>query len=210
MTAMYHVRQCLAENCRFRYPAPADMPEPMACPRCGMPTTIVTPYLGTRVPDVAQGNHGKCIVEAVLDNIRSTFNTGAMFRIADGAGLQHIHLCGITATPEHPKIAKTALSAEYALPWTYHRNGLDAVQQLKTRGFRIWAVEGGPRAESLYAPFPLATTPLAIVVGNELAGVDPQILELCERVIAIPMQGFKSSLNVAVAFGIAVYHLRFS
>jgi tRNA G18 (ribose-2'-O)-methylase SpoU len=148
---------------------------------------------------------------ALLDNIRSTFNVGAMMRTADGAGLRHLHLCGITATPTHRGVAKTALGAEVAVPWSYHRNGVDAACMLDERGYRLWALESRDDACSLFTvPLPMAgEAPLALVVGNERAGVDPGILPLCERIVHIPMEGIKESLNVAIAFGIAAYTIRF-
>jgi len=150
------------------------------------------------------------IVEALLDNIRSSFNVGSMFRVADGAGLSHMHLCGISPTPDNPKTAKTALGAEYAVPWTHYSDGLNAVAMLKERDYRIWALEGGERSQPLFSMVrELSGPPILLAVGNEISGIDPGILDRCERVISIPMVGFKRSLNVAVAFGIAVYFLRF-
>jgi tRNA G18 (ribose-2'-O)-methylase SpoU len=148
-------------------------------------------------------------VEALLDNIRSIYNVGSMFRTADGAGIRHLHLCGMTATPEQPKVVKTALGAEQAVGWTFHPNGLEAAEGLQKQGYRLWALEGGRRAEPLFAAqVDPAGPPILLVVGNEVAGVDPAILERCERVLSIPMSGVKQSLNVVVAFGIAAYFLR--
>jgi tRNA G18 (ribose-2'-O)-methylase SpoU len=150
------------------------------------------------------------VLQALLDNIRSSFNVGAMFRTADGAGVSHLHLCGITPAPDHPKVAKTALGAEYSVPWTQYWDALEAAASLKQGGFELWALEGGPRAESIFeVTEELPDKPLLLVVGNEVSGVDPGLLALCERVVSIPMQGAKQSLNVAVAFGIAVYTLRY-
>jgi tRNA G18 (ribose-2'-O)-methylase SpoU len=149
------------------------------------------------------------VVEALLDNIRSTYNVGAMFRTADGAGLRHLHLAGITPTPNHPKIAKTALGAEAVVPWSAHPNGLEAALAMREAGYHVWALEGGPRAVSLFdAARRMPDGPVLLVVGNEIAGVDPMLLDECEQVLSIPMQGEKQSLNVAIAFGIAAYVLR--
>lgn len=149
-------------------------------------------------------------IEILLDNIRSAFNVGSMFRTADGAGIRGLHLCGMTPTPDNPKTWKTALGAERAMPWTYHRNGLAAAQEMKARGMRLWALEGGLQSVSI---FEAAQSPggaaLALVVGNEISGVDPGILEICDCVVHIPMEGVKRSLNVAIAFGIAAYILRY-
>lgn len=148
---------------------------------------------------------------ALLDNIRSSYNVGSMFRTADGAGLSCLHLAGTTPTPEHHGVAKTSLGAEFSVPWEYHRNGLEAAQQLKDAGYQLWALEVGSQSVPLFEALPAPDNPpILLVVGNEVAGIDPGILAICDRFIWIPMQGFKRSLNVATAFGIAAYHLRWS
>ena len=149
-------------------------------------------------------------VEALLDNIRSVYNVGSIFRTADGAGLRHLHLCGITPPPDHPKTAKTALGAERAVAWTQYRNGLDTAVSLQSRGCQLWAIEDSPLADSLFAaPVLPDDPPIVLIVGNEIAGIDPEILARCDRVLHIPMQGQKKSLNVASAFAIAAYVARF-
>jgi tRNA G18 (ribose-2'-O)-methylase SpoU len=150
------------------------------------------------------------IVEGLLDNIRSVYNVGSILRTADGAGLTHLHLCGITSPPTHPKVAKTALGAELSVAWSQHRNGLDTAVALQEQGCQLWAIEDSPQAESLFAvPAPASSERIVLVVGNEIAGIDPEILARCDRVLQIPMQGHKKSLNVATAFGIAAYAVRF-
>jgi 23S rRNA (guanosine2251-2'-O)-methyltransferase len=150
-------------------------------------------------------------LEVLLDNIRSTFNVGAMFRTADGAGVNCLHLSGMTPTPANPRTAKTALGAEFKVPWDYSPNGLAAACSLKERGLSLWALEGGEDTLSIFdAVQSLDPAPIGLVVGNEISGVDPAILAMCERVVHIPMQGYKRSLNVSIAFGIAVYLIRFS
>lgn len=197
------------ETCRFRYPASERDAGRERCPRCGTRTTAVVTLSGRPQP-LAIATAGRLRLEVLLDNIRSAYNVGSMFRTADGAGVAHVHLCGISATPDHPRVAKTALGAERTVPWTYYRNGVDATAALKAQGYRLWALEGGPRPESLFeAAIEVEDRPAVLVVGNEQVGVDPGILEQCERVLALPMQGRKKSLNAAVAFGIAVYVLRY-
>lgn len=205
----FQMRQCVQEACRFRFPVPAAGKKGKACPRCGAATYAATePFAGER-PRAVSGNEAPP-VEALLDNVRSIYNVGSIFRTADGAGVGFIHLCGITATPEHPKVAKTALGAEAAVSWQYHNNGVDAVEALKENGRRLWALESGRGSQSLFNIDPGPNgAPIVLVVGNERAGVDPDILELCDRLLYIPMQGVKASLNVATSFGIAAYHLRF-
>ncbi|NPV76937.1 MAG: RNA methyltransferase [Anaerolineae bacterium] len=149
-------------------------------------------------------------IEVLLDNIRSAFNVGSIFRTADGAAINHIHLCGITPTPDHPKVSKTALGAECLVAWTQHWDGVEAARELKEKGYALVALESAEDSRSLFEISSLPGTPLTVLVlGNEVTGVDPGILELCNQKIHIPMQGSKRSLNVAIAFGIAAYHLRY-
>jgi tRNA G18 (ribose-2'-O)-methylase SpoU len=145
----------------------------------------------------------------LVDNVRSIYNVGSFFRTADGAGsIAHLYLCGITPTPDNPKVAKTALGAEQSVPWSYHKNGWETAVSLQQQGHQLWALEGTAQAESLLATTPI-TAPTVLVVGNELSGIDPDILAICAKVLAIPMQGRKSSLNVASALAVAVYWLRY-
>jgi len=207
----YQIRQCEEKECLFRFPVVEEATLGDSCPKCGgkarpinVPYTAHEVARGKFVPEGAE-------VEALLDNIRSVFNVGNMLRTADGAGINHMHLCGITPTPDNPKLAKTALGAESSVPWTQHRDGLAAAVSLKKRGLRLWALEGGSRSESLFdARVELQGPPILLVVGSEISGVDPAILEHCDRVLCLPMQGVKDTLNVAVAFGIAVYFLRYA
>ncbi len=206
---MFQMRQCRNRACRFRFPAPAGAAAGERCPECGGQTAFDGAPFGGEEPLQQREGHEGPLVEALLDNIRSVFNVGAMFRTADGAGLRRLHLCGITATPHHPKVAKTALGAEHSTPWTRYTNALDAAQQLKAQGATLWAIERRRGSQSLFAANPRqAAAPLVLIVGNELAGIDPQLLALCDRVLHIPMAGAKESLNVAIAFGLAAYYLR--
>lgn len=205
----FQMRQCVRETCHFRFPVPAGSAEGEQCPRCGAMTTFVTEPRGGWKP-TASGEQPGRQVEALLDNIRSTFNVGSIFRTADGAGLHRLHLGGITATPEHPKVAKTALGAETTIPWRYYSNGVTAARALQEQGYRLWALESSQSSNSLFETEPVTETRLLLIVGNEKAGVDPGILTLCDRTLHIPMVGHKSSLNVAIAFGIAAYFLCYS
>jgi tRNA G18 (ribose-2'-O)-methylase SpoU len=150
---------------------------------------------------------------ALLDNIRSAYNVGAIFRTADGIGTGHIYLCGITPNPgENDAIQKTALGAEIEVPWSHHLDALGLGRALQSQGYRLVALETTPDSQLVFE-FNLqksAPQPILLVVGNEQAGVDPGLLNLCDHVFAVPMVGSKASLNVAVAFGIAAYWLAFS
>lgn len=212
--------QCSDPNCGFRFPLllhPKTIEaSKRQCPRCGMNANLVPQNLlqNTRQEQSINPDIAIHPVEILLDNIRSTFNVGAMFRSADGAGARHIHLCGTTPTPKHPKISKTALGAEHSVPWSYHPNAVTALQNIKNQhqshaALQIWALEGSPSSENLFEVIthPLPEAPILLIAGNEVTGVDPGLLDMCDKIVAIPMLGYKRSLNVAIAFGIAIYSL---
>jgi 23S rRNA (guanosine2251-2'-O)-methyltransferase len=143
-------------------------------------------------------------VYALLDNIRSLYNVGSIFRTADGARAAGLYLCGYTPHPPRKEIDKTALGATTTVPWQYHRDPLEAIADLKSRGVRICALEHTDGSIPYTALTP-EMFPLCLVVGNEITGVSPAILAETDCAIEIPMLGTKQSLNAAVAFGIAVF-----
>ncbi len=145
-------------------------------------------------------------VYGLLEGIRSAWNVGSMFRTADGAGLAGLFLCGVTATPPRPDMEKTALGATLTVPWDYWENGVAAARDLRERGIAVIALERTAAAEP-YDRFPYAF-PLCFVVGHEVDGISPELLALADGVVQIPMVGRKSSLNVAVSFGVLAYELR--
>ncbi len=206
----YQIHQCERKDCLFRFPVVEQSPLGGECPHCGSKTRLVNAPYGAHEVKIKNIKPNGPEVEALLDNIRSIFNVGNMLRTADGAGIRHVHLCGITPTPNNPKLAKTALGAERAVAWSQHNDGLAAATTLKEQGLRLWALEGGPRSESLFETAgELQGPPIVLVVGSEISGIDPGILERCDRVLCLPMQGTKTTLNVAVAFGVAAYLLRY-
>lgn len=208
---LYEIRQCEAEACQFRFPVAAGDPAGLRCPHCGTATALAAAPQAGGAPSL-QASPRFTRLALLLDNIRSLYNVGAIMRTADGAGITHLHLGGITAPPTHPKLVKTALGAESALPWTQHRNSVHAVEQLKSEGYLVWVLEEGETAVNLFTtPLPKpANQPILLVIGNEKVGVDPEIVALADHVFALPMSGVKNSLNVAVAFGIAIYQIQFS
>ena len=140
----------------------------------------------------------------LLDNVRSALNVGSILRTCDGIGVEHVFLCGITATPDNPKIRKTALTAETNMNWSYHLNALDEVVHQKENGYQVWSLESAERSISIHhAVRDLSPMPILLVAGNELAGVDPGILATSDRLVHLPMQGQKRSYNIAVAVGMA-------
>jgi len=205
----------MAPACGLRYPCQADYTFKERCPRCGAPTELIlVERPGAVELDGATpaGRKANFVLEALLDNVRSAWNVGSIFRSADGAGFCHLHLCGITPTPDYPAVLKTSLGAEKSLPWSQHLDGVEAARDLLANGRRLWALENDPHACPLYevqsvAAGPGINHPVVLVVGNEISGVDPELLSLCERVLYLPMHGMKRSYNVAVAFGIAAHYL---
>jgi tRNA G18 (ribose-2'-O)-methylase SpoU len=142
----------------------------------------------------------------VLENIRSLWNVGSIFRSADGAGLERLLLCGYTPHPPRKEISKTALGAEDFVPWEYWSSAADACHSLSADGYEIVALETGSQSADLIdLPW---TGKTAFVVGNEVVGIHPDTLAVCDRRGRLPMLGHKDSLNVAVAFGIAAYSMR--
>lgn len=204
----YEIRECRSPQCRFRFPvAGAELGTP-ACPRCGGLLRVAAAGTLARACAGMRAGPSASHVGALLDNIRSIYNTGSIFRSADGAGIGHLYLCGMTATPQHPKLAKTALGAQEWASWSYHPNALDVARQLAAEGVALWALEDTGDSCSLFTCAP-PITPTVIIVGNEVIGVDPGLLDVCEQHVTIPMHGLKRSLNVATAFGIAAYWLAY-
>ena len=144
-------------------------------------------------------------IYVLLNNIRSLHNVGSIFRTSDGARVKKIFLCGQTGYPPREEITKTALGAEECVPWEYYIDPIDCIKKLKKRGIRIVALEQTKKSIDCTKFKP--KYPLCMVVGHEIDGVQDKILSLCDAVIEIPMYGKKRSLNVSVAFGIAVYEL---
>lgn len=148
----------------------------------------------------------------ILHNIRSLHNVGSMFRTADAAGIEKLYLTGITAAPVdrfgkvRPQIAKVALGAERSIPWEKAASARTLIDNLRRDGYRVYAIEQSPAAVPyIRVRMPRAAN-VALLVGNEVKGLPQPLLLKCDRILEIPMAGKKESLNVAVAFGIVVFH----
>lgn len=141
----------------------------------------------------------------VLDNLRSAFNVGSVFRTADTARLAGVITCGYTAHPPHPKLDKTALGVLPYVVTEHWATTTAAVQALRGRGVPVWGVETTSRSQQYTAvAYP---QPLALVLGNEALGVDTGVLAQCDQLVEIPMYGFKNSLNVAAAAAVVVFEV---
>jgi tRNA G18 (ribose-2'-O)-methylase SpoU len=150
----------------------------------------------------------KIPVVVILDNVRSMHNVGSVFRTADAFLLSGICLCGYTPRPPHRDIQKTALGATESVDWSYYATTEEAVNELKTGGYRIWAVEQASDSRPLQAFTPKPGEKTAVVFGNEVEGVTPEVIALCDGVLEIPQWGTKHSLNVSVAAGIVLWEIR--
>ena len=147
----------------------------------------------------------------ILDNIRSVYNVGSIFRTSDALGVDKIYLCGVTPTPTdrfgraRKDLAKVALGAEKDISWEYAKDTKEIIRKLKKSGFQIIAVEQEKKSQDFKKIKP--KYPVAIVMGNEVEGIDKKTLALCDEIAEIPMIGNKESLNVSVSFGIAGYEI---
>jgi 23S rRNA (guanosine2251-2'-O)-methyltransferase len=205
----FEFRECTNPECRFRFPAPIGLDSVTKCPRCRKPTQSaklldVSPENNTIPYPPVQQN-----LDVLFDNLRSTWNIGSMLRTAEGAGIRRAYLCGTTSPPDHPKVARTSLGAENNLEWNWYPNAPELGKDLIHQGKRLWALEATPDALPIsQAILSDQDKPTVLIVGNEIVGIDPDLLSLCESCYAIPMHGIKRSLNAAVAFGIAVYAIQ--
>lgn len=143
----------------------------------------------------------------VLDNIRSLNNVGSAFRTGDAFRVEKIMLCGITGTPPHRDIQKTALGATESVEWEHYPQTVDALKELKKQGYTLCALEQVDQSIFLQEYQPDPKEKIALVFGNEVFGVEDEVLELCDHVLEIPQLGTKHSLNISVTLGISVWHM---
>ncbi len=143
-------------------------------------------------------------IYVLLDNIRSLYNVGSVFRTSDGARIEKLFLTGYTPFPPRKEIEKTALGATNTVPWEYFKNPLDPIQQMKSQGIRICTLEHTDKSLPYYS-LEKKQFPLCLIVGNEITGVRKEIVAESDFSVDIPMFGMKQSLNAAVAYGIAVF-----
>lgn len=142
----------------------------------------------------------------VLDDVRSMHNVGSVLRTADAFRLEAVWMCGITGTPPHAEIHKTALGAEDSVEWRYFARALEAVEKLKEDGVEVLAVEQAEGSTMLQDFRRDPSRRYAIVMGNEVKGVHQEVIDQCDGCLEIPQQGTKHSMNVSVAAGIVIYH----
>lgn len=230
----YEVRIC--DSCGLRYPLMEGHPFGTRCPVCmgetrvalrrqlnAEPSPIRLSALSTTKTEKPRDLHASQSfasgLAVLLDNVRSGWNVGSILRSADGFGFSHAYLCGITPTADNEAVTKTSLGAEDSVPWSYHKNAVKLIKGLKVEGWKVYALEDDERAVALgtnglslktgeYTLADIQAPELQVlIVGNEVTGIDPELLDLCDGIFYIPMRGEKKSFNVAIAFGIAAYAL---
>ncbi len=148
----------------------------------------------------------KIPVVVVLENIRSAYNVGSIFRTADAFLLHSIYICGYTAFPPHKEIKKTALGADETVSWKHFKNIEEAIEEIKAEGYKLYAVEQAENSWKL-GSFITEDEKIAVILGNEVTGVEQDTIALCDGVIEIPQLGMKHSLNVATAAGVVLWEL---
>jgi 23S rRNA (guanosine2251-2'-O)-methyltransferase len=206
--ALFQIRVCQNPDCGLRYPLTYHATFGDRCPVCLSQTSVaLEKSLDRESLFEKEINTTRVAMHVVLDNVRSAWNVGSILRSADGFEFRHVHLCGITPTPETSGVRKTALGAEKYVNWSAHKNALDLAGSLKEQDFQIWALEQTqdsiPIDRAVFLGEQLRAK--VLVVGNEVTGVDPGILEIADMVVHVPMRGRKRSFNVGVAFAIAAH-----
>lgn len=143
----------------------------------------------------------------ILDNIRSLNNVGSAFRTSDAFLVESLYLCGVTGTPPNKEIEKTALGSTETVNWKHYANTVDAVNELKASGYKVYAVEQVENSIMLQNFHSDKNQKLALVFGNEVYGVEQEVIDCCDGCIEIPQIGTKHSLNISVSLGIVVWEL---
>jgi 23S rRNA (guanosine2251-2'-O)-methyltransferase len=203
----FEIKVCL--SCNLRYPLTEGHPFGIRCPHCLGETRVVLKKEIGKEKIRNEKEEKRLLMKAVLlDNVRSAWNVGSILRSADGFGFTHAYLCGITPTPEVSAVHKTALGAEDYVTWSQHKDAVELVKGLKLEGWKVDALEEDQRAIPISqfndSRFP---SPIVLILGNEVTGVDPELLDLADNIFYIPMRGQKRSFNVANAFSIAAYSI---
>ena len=211
--------ECPNPRCKLTFEVPDErLGKNGPCPACGQIITIRSLQI---IREVQRQNEKRVSAKpnaeahparfsALLEDIRSLWNVGSMFRTADGAGFTQLYLCGITGSPEQKAATKTSLGAEAHVSWAHYNSALDILPELARTGTQIVVLEKTEKSESLDNALRMQAirTPMCLVVGNEVAGVSAESIGCADLACHLPMYGVKTSLNVAVAFGIAAYRIR--
>jgi 23S rRNA (guanosine2251-2'-O)-methyltransferase len=204
------IRECTNSQCKFRFPDSNYSQSDTQCPIChssAKANSLLDLSLDHRKNKIFWKESSDLI--AVFDNIRSVYNVGALFRTSVGLGLKRIFLCGITPTPGHKNFAKSSLSSENEVNWEKSLNCVDQIFNLRKIGYKIISIENSQNSIPIHNlnKNNFTNKKIALVVGNEVSGIDPDILSISDNIISIPINGNNKSFNVTTAFGIALFHL---
>ena len=218
--------RCPYPECRHDFEVDYQLPEgdwhwkQGQCPACKLPASLrpievmqnierlyEKRELAGTLGSLAKDTEKEHVLTAVVEDVRSLWNVGSIFRTSDGAGVSSLSLCGITGCPPRKEIAKTSLGADETVNWRYYRSAIEILRLLKSNGYLILGLERNEESQLLADTIArqILRAPLCIVLGNEVMGVSAESLSLCDLVCHLPMRGVKESLNVAVAFGVASY-----
>lgn len=200
--------ECSNPDCRFRYPDMRIEYEEDYCLKCGEPSVVRSVVTRTEKESRKSKITRKTDLVVLLDNLRSVYNVGSIFRTCEGLGINEIYLAGISPTPDHPRLAKTGLGAEDQISWLYRNNAVKLVIELRDQGFQLIGLECTENAIPLQEiNLQVKEQPVCLIAGNERLGIDPEIQKMCDVLVCIPMNGVKESLNVSVVLAIAAYYL---
>jgi 23S rRNA (guanosine2251-2'-O)-methyltransferase len=209
---IYQIRVCQNPDCGLRYPLVEHSTFGERCPMClGETKSVIEKRLSNGSGKGSTSPLHSSDLCVLLDNIRSALNVGSIFRSADGFGFKNIYLCGITPTPGNPEFNKSAIGAEKYVKWSVHKNAVKLIDQLKKGDCEIWALETSQKSIPIYSAISNRNKirPLVLILGNEVTGIDPGILEIADLQVYIPMRGQKHSFNVSVAFAVAAQIISF-
>lgn len=211
--SFFEIRVC--SSCGLRYPLTDSQTFGERCPHCmGETKAVLKKQIENEPIRREKITHPRTAV--MLDNIRSAWNVGSILRSADGFGFGHAYLCGITPTPENDAVKKTSLGAENFVAWSHHKDAVNLVERMKMEGWKLHALEEDERAKDIRSANRKPALREAggtqnekrlLIVGNEVTGIDPELLARCDEILFIPMSGRKRSLNVAIAFSVAAFAL---
>lgn len=209
--------KCPFEDCHSVFEvscADPSRPVPGTCPTCNRaasfkPLYVIEKLEKAKTLSAGNGSLPVSALSVIVEDVRSLWNVGSIFRTADGAGFGTIYLSGITGRPPRKEIAKTSLGAEDHIAWQYFVSAVEIIPQLKAHGTRIVGLEKNEQSVDLSTVLESGeiSTPLCLIVGNEVTGLSLESLSYCDKICHLPMRGMKQSLNVAVAFGVASYLL---
>jgi len=214
--------RCPYPDCLFDYELADLRAEPPSlttalCPKCQKQGTVISPEMQVMFQKrtIKAQEFQTADIQAIkqttfqvlIENVRSSWNVGSIFRTSDAAEVSFLYLCGITGCPPHSQISKTALGAEQTVPWQYYSHPLQIIPKLKAQGIKIIGLERSQSSANLTDLLKSGkiSKPLCLVVGNENKGLSPETMQYCDYICSLPMKGTKESLNAAVAFGIAAY-----